>query len=50
MTGKLLGHAQVQTAARYAHLGRNPVRVAAVKLADSLEADMDTPPEVPANP
>ena len=44
MIGKLLGHTQVQTTARYAHLGRNSVKVAAVRISDSLEADMDTPP------
>ena len=44
MIGKLLGHAKVQTTARYAHLGRNSVKVAAVRISDSLEADMDTPP------
>ena len=43
---KLLGHRQVQTTARYAHLGRNSVKTAAAKIADSLEADMDTPPDV----
>ena len=42
MIGKLLGHAKVQTTARYAHLGRNSVKVAAARISDSLEADMDT--------
>ena len=50
MTGKLLGHTQVQTTARYAHLGRHSVKVAAARIADSLEADMDTPPGVSAAP
>ena len=50
MIGKLLGHAKVQTTARYAHLGRNSVKVAAIRISDSLEADMDTPPEVSAAP
>ena len=45
MIGKLLGHSQVQTTARYAHLARNSVKVAAATIADSLDADMDTPPE-----
>ena len=45
MIGKLLGHTQVQTTARYAHLARNSVKVAAVRISDSLEADMDTPPD-----
>ena len=48
MIGKLLGHTQVQTTARYAHLGRHSVKVAAGRIADSLEADMDTPPNVSA--
>ena len=43
MIGKLLGHTQVQTTARYAHLGRHSVKVAAARIADSLETDMDTP-------
>ena len=38
MIGKLLGHTQVQTTARYAHLWRNSVKVAAVRIADSLES------------
>ena len=45
---KLLGHTQVQTTARYAHLGRRSVKIAAARIADSLEADMDTPPRVAA--
>ena len=45
MIGKLLRHTQVQTTARYAHLWRNSVKVAAVRIADSLESDMDTPPD-----
>ena len=50
MIGKLLGHAKVQRTARYAHLGRTSVKVAAARIAASLEADMDTPPVVPAAP
>ena len=46
MIGKLLGHAQVQTTARYAHLGRHSVKLAAARISDSLEADMDTPPDL----
>ena len=45
MIGKLLGHTRVQTTARYAHLGRHSVKIAAVRISDSLEADMDTPPQ-----
>ena len=48
MIGKLRGHAKVQTTARYAHLGRNSVKVAAVRISDSLEADLDTPPDFSA--
>ena len=46
MIGKLLGHTQVQTTAHYAHLGRHSVKVAAVRIAENLEADIDLPPEV----
>jgi len=50
MIGRLLGHAKVQTTVRYAHLGRHSVKLAAVRISDSLEADMDTPPKVSAAP
>jgi integrase len=36
MIGKLLGHAQVQTTARYAHLASGPVKQAAQRVADQL--------------
>jgi integrase len=36
MIGKLLGHTQVQTTARYAHLAAGPVRTAADAVAQSL--------------
>ena len=36
MIGKLLGHTQVQTTARYAHLAADPVRSAAASVALSL--------------
>ncbi len=36
MIGKLLGHTQVQTTARYAHLAADPVRSAADAVASSL--------------
>ena len=45
MIGKLLGHRQIQTTARYAHLARDSVKAAAARIADSLEADIDTPPD-----
>lgn len=37
MIGKLLGHTQVQTTARYAHLAADPVKSAADSVADSLQ-------------
>ena len=40
MIGKLLGHTQVQTTARYAHLARDSVKASARKIADSIETDM----------
>ena len=46
MIGKFLGHRQVQTTARYAHLARNSVKTDAVRISDSLEADMNTPPDI----
>ena len=44
MIGKLLGHSKVQTTARYAHLARDSVKVAAERVANSLAADLDSPP------
>ena len=40
MIGKLLGHTQVETTARYAHLAQDSVREAAVRVSDSIAADM----------
>jgi len=37
MIGKLLGHTQVQTTARYAHLAANPVKQAADDVANTLK-------------
>ena len=48
MIGKLLGHRQVQTTARYAHLARQSVKAAARGIEDSLADDMDVPPSVVA--
>ena len=48
MIGDLLGNRMVTTTARYSHLGRHSVKVAAVWISDSLEADLDTPPDVSA--
>ena len=36
MIGKLLGHTQVQTTARYAHLAADPVKVAGERVAQSI--------------
>jgi integrase len=40
MIGKLLGHTQVQTTARYAHLANDPVRMAAGRVSDTIGAAM----------
>ena len=40
MIGKLLGHTQVQTTARYAHLAAEPVRMAADAVAQDLQQAM----------
>ena len=40
--GKFLVQTQVQTTARYAHPAQNSVKIGAARIADSLEADMDT--------
>ena len=40
MIGKLLGHSQVETTARYAHLARDSVQEAAVRIADSIATDI----------
>ncbi len=49
MIGKLLGHTQVQTTARYAHLASDPVKAAATKIADSLAAALHPPSDSGAN-
>ena len=36
MIGKLLGHSQVQTTARYAHLADDPVKAAADRIAGRI--------------
>ena len=47
MIGKLLGHTQVQTTARYAYLASDPVKQAATKISDRLASALlgaiDTP-------
>ena len=40
MIGRLLGHTQVETTARYAHLARDSVHEAAVRVSDSIAADI----------
>ena len=40
MIGKLLGHARVETTARYAHLARDSVRESAIRISDSIAADI----------
>jgi integrase len=40
MIGKLLGHTQVQTTARYAHLARDPVKMAGSRVSDTIGAAM----------
>ena len=40
MIGKLLGHSQVETTARYAHLARDSVQEAADRIADSIAVDI----------
>lgn len=39
--GKLLGHTQVQTTARYAHLAADPVKAAAERVSTKIAALMD---------
>ncbi len=40
MIGRLLGHAQVETTARYAHLARDSGRESAIRVSDSIAADI----------
>ncbi len=40
MIGKRLGHSQVETTARYAHLARDSVHEAAVRVSDIIAADI----------
>ena len=47
MIGKLLGHTQVQTTARYAHLARDSLQTAAARITGSIGGDLsplDTAP------
>ena len=45
MIGKLLGHTQVQTTARYAHFADDPIRAAASRVSDMIGAAMAAKPE-----
>ena len=40
MIGRLLGHTQVETTARYAHLARDSVQESAARIAESIAADI----------
>ena len=40
MIGKLLGHTQVQTTARYAHLAADPVNAAAEQVSSKIAATL----------
>ena len=42
MIGRLLGHTQVETTARYAHLAQDSVRESAVRISDSIAEDVLT--------
>ena len=43
MIGKLLGHTQVQTTARYAHLKTDPIRVAADQVSEAIASALAEP-------
>ena len=40
MIGKLLGHTQVQTTARYAHLARDSIQTAASRITGSIGGNL----------
>ena len=44
MIGKLLGHTQVQTTARYAHLARDSIQNAAARITGSIGGNLSTVP------
>ena len=50
MIGKLLGHSQTETTARYAHMARDTVHKSAVRIADSLARDLSSGPSLPILP
>lgn len=45
MIGKLLGHTQVQTTARYAHLKTDPIRAAADQVSKAIADALAQPSE-----
>lgn len=45
MIGKLLGHTQVQTTARYAHLKTDPIRTAADAVSEAIAVALASPPK-----
>lgn len=47
MIGKLLGHSQVQTTARYAHLADNPVRASADRVSSEIARALFAPAPTP---
>ena len=42
MIGKLLGHTQVRTTARYAHLARDSMQTAASRITESIGGNLMT--------
>ena len=40
MSGRLLGHTQVEMTARYAHLAQESVRESAMRVSESIAADI----------
>jgi integrase len=48
--GKLLGHSQVQTTARYAHLADEPVRVAVDRISTAIAQALSGPPDISLAP
>ena len=45
MIGKLLGHSQVQTTARYAHLARDSIQNAAARITGSIGGNLSSVPD-----
>ncbi|WP_199720722.1 hypothetical protein [Azospirillum cavernae] len=43
MIGKLLGHTQIQTTARYTHLADDPIKAAATRISGRLAAALGNP-------